>query len=65
MRVRLATGQLLGALAGKRGAGVFRAARSRVLTSILEHYVSHASLPPLPACAAGVAAVLLPAGTLC
>ncbi len=40
VRVRLATGQLLGALAAKRGPAVFREARSRVLTSILEHYVS-------------------------
>lgn len=40
VRVRLATGQLLGALAAKKGPVVFKEARQRVLTSILEHYVS-------------------------
>jgi hypothetical protein len=39
VRVRLATGELLGALAARRGPDVFCEARGRVLTSILEHYV--------------------------
>ncbi|GBF89452.1 hypothetical protein Rsub_02024 [Raphidocelis subcapitata] len=38
VRVRLATGQLLGALARRRGPDVFAECRRRVLTSILEHY---------------------------
>ena len=38
VRVRLATGQLLGALAAKRGAAVFAEARARVVASVLEHY---------------------------
>jgi hypothetical protein len=40
VRVRLATGQLLGALAWRRGPAVFAECRERVLRSILEHYVS-------------------------
>jgi hypothetical protein len=40
VRVRLAAGGVLGALCGRRGVAAFREARRRVLTSILEHYVS-------------------------